>query len=306
MKKLLLGTSFALILLLAAALPAQAATGVTVQGVVQSVDELGGTFTILADNGSTYVVTPPASFDFTTIAVGDSVEVFGDTDAAGNLAASSVAPVAAETSVSGTVQSVDYATCTVTILTDAGDTVVVHLPDGADCSGIAVGDAVSYTGAFNADGSFSAIDPTADYVNNGFYCSNPDVQHPALTKLADNYEADYQSLLNEFCEGGLGVGGIHHALAAASMYGVSMDEILAMRETMGWGQIWKALKEAAGETGPSGSPFGAKVKNENSHAGGNGNNGNHGGGNSNNNGNNAGGNGNGHAGGNDKGKGPKK
>jgi hypothetical protein len=247
MKKVFLGLSLALVLVFATVLPAMAEE-VTKVGVINSIDGVGGTFTMTTAEAEVLVVTPPAGFDFTSIAVGDTVSVSGDSDGAGNLAATSVAAEATEATVGGTVESIDYETCTLTVLTAEGDTVTVLLPEGSDCSAIQVGDAVSFTGTFNEDGTFSVgagEGEEEEKVNTGFYCSNPDVQHPALGKLAVKYEADYGGLLDTFCGQGVGVGGVAHALNASQQYGVSAEEILAMRETMGWGQIWKALREAA-------------------------------------------------------------
>lgn len=249
MKKTFLGLSLALVLVFATAFPAYAEE-VTKVGTVDSIDEAGGTFTMTTAEAEVFVVTPPEGFDWTSIAVGDSVEVNGDDDGAGNIAAASVAPASEETtSVGGTVETIDYETCTLTILTAEGDTVTVFLPEGSDCSAIGVGDAVEFTGTFNEDGSFSVgageEEPEEEPGNTGFYCSNPDAQHPALGKLAENYEADYGALLEAFCGQGLGVGGVHHALSASKEFGVTTEEILEMRETMGWGQIWKALRDNA-------------------------------------------------------------
>jgi hypothetical protein len=223
-----------------------------VSGTITSIDEVGGTFTLTLADATVYVVTPPAGFDWTSIAVGDAVDVSGESDGAGNIAATSVSDTA--TTVSGEVQSIDYTTCTFTLLTAEGTTLTVDLADGTDCSGILLGANVEVTGTLNADGTFSAsgvvINPTPseEGVNTGFYCSNPSVPHPALSAVAADNGYDYGAALNLFCGGGLGVGGVDKLLALSAETGKSVDELLAMRKTMGWGKLKKTLAAEAAAT----------------------------------------------------------
>jgi hypothetical protein len=251
MKKVSIGFSLALILALALTITAFA-EAVTTTGTVTSVDEVGGIFTLTLADSTVYTVTPPAGFDWTSIAVGDSVDVSGESDGAGNLAATSISLTPTESTVTGVVQSIDYTTCTFTLLTSEGTTFTATLPEGTDCSGILLGTTVQITGILNEDGTFSAngvaLVPTEieEGVNTGFYCSNPDVLHPALSMVATAHGFDYVSALNWFCGGGLGVGGVNQVLDLSEASGKTPEEILAMRATMGWGQIKKLL--AQGET----------------------------------------------------------
>jgi hypothetical protein len=256
MKKVSLGFGLALILALALTITAFA-EAVTVTGTVTAVDEVGGTFTILlADGVTSYVVTPPAGFDWTSIAVGDSVDVSGESDGAGNLAASSVTDT--PSTVTGVVQSIDYATCTFTILTAEGTTLTVTSPEGTDCSAILLGTTVELTGTLNPDGTFTVtgivLVPTevGEGTNKGFYCTNPTVMHPALSMVATSAGFDYGTALNWFCgatggeDGGktvLGIGEIKKLLELSAASGQTPDAIIAMRQTMGWGQIKKLLAE---------------------------------------------------------------
>jgi hypothetical protein len=250
MKKLTLGFSLALVLALMVTSIALA-EAVTKTGTVDFIDELGGTFTMTTAEAEVFVVTPPLGFDWTTLAVGDIVEVSGESDGAGNIAATGVTEL---TTVTGVIQSIDPLTCSFTILTPEGTTLTVLMPEGSDCSALFVGDTVEVTGTLNADGTFSASsvvvvpgedDGGDEGDNTGFYCSNPEVPHPGLNKVATAHEADYATALDWFCGGGLGVGGVNMVLKLSEAFGKTTEEILTMRETMGWGQIKKALAAAA-------------------------------------------------------------
>jgi len=256
MKKVSWGLGIAVVLALVAVFPVFA-EAVTVSGTVTSIDETGGTFTLTLADATTYVVTPPAVFDWTSIAVGDAISVAGESDGAGNLAAASVSPTAS--TVAGVVQSIDYTSCTFTMLTSEGTNLTVALPAGSDCSGILLGTNVEVTGTLNADGTFSATGvvlsetPLGEGTNHGFYCTNPSVPHPALSNVAMSYGYDYVTTLNWFCgatggeDGGktvLGVGEIKKLLAFSASSGQTPEAIIAMRQTMGWGQLKKLLPEA--------------------------------------------------------------
>jgi hypothetical protein len=260
MKKFSLGLGLALILALALTITAFA-EAVTVTGTVTAIDEVGGTFTVTLADATVYTVTPPVGFDWTSIFVGQSVDVSGESDGAGNLAASSVS--ATVSTVTGVVQSIDYATCTFTILTSEGTTLTVTAPEGTDCSGILLGSTIELTGTLNADGTFSVtgvvIVPTevGEGTNQGFYCTNPTVPHPALSMVATSAGFDYVTTLNWFCgatggeDGGktvLGIGEIKKLLDLSAASGQSPDAIIAMRQTMGWGQIKKLLAQGAETT----------------------------------------------------------
>lgn len=273
MKKVTWGLGMALVLALVAVFPAFAET-VTKTGTIDSIDEVGGTFTMTTADAEVFVVTPPAGFDWTSIAVGETVEVGGDSDGAGNLAATSVAPAATESTVTGVVQSIDYETCTFTLLTTEGTTLTVTLPEGSDCSGILLGTNVEVTGTVNEDGTFTAsglvVVPTeiVEGVNTGFYCSNPDVPHPALSIVASAHGFDYVTTLNWFCGGGLGVGGVDKLLDLAAETGKTPEELLAMRKTMGWGKLKKTLAEEAAAGDDTGDVSGTESNDDGGNQGG--------------------------------------
>ena len=52
-------------------------TEVEIVGTVASIDEASGSFTVETETGETYTVVPGEGFDFSTLAVGDTVEVQG-------------------------------------------------------------------------------------------------------------------------------------------------------------------------------------------------------------------------------------
>ena len=69
-----------LTMVLAAAQPVaaqEAGTEVEITGTVTSIDEATGTFTIETEEGETYTISPGEDFDFSTLVVGDTVEVEG-------------------------------------------------------------------------------------------------------------------------------------------------------------------------------------------------------------------------------------
>ena len=79
MKKLTLGAGIALVLALTVVITAFAQT-VTVIGTVTAIDSTGGAFAMNTEDMKGYIVRPPAGFDWTTLMVGDIVEVTGESD----------------------------------------------------------------------------------------------------------------------------------------------------------------------------------------------------------------------------------
>jgi hypothetical protein len=66
--------------------------------------------------------------------------------------------------------------------------------------------------------------------------------HPVLTAYSEEFDVPYEDLAEYHCDGN-GMGEIGRALLLADATGLSYEEILAMREDMGWGQIKKELME---------------------------------------------------------------
>jgi hypothetical protein len=64
-----------------------AGTEVQITGTVTAIDETAGSFTVEVEGGETYTVFPAEGFDFSTLAVGDSIEVEGTLNEDGTVAA---------------------------------------------------------------------------------------------------------------------------------------------------------------------------------------------------------------------------
>lgn len=73
---------------------------------------------------------------------------------------------------------------------------------------------------------------------NSIYCRDEDVkQHPTGLKYSELYEgASYETIMEWFCSG-YGFGQIKHALNTGGIDGAG--GVLKLRDTMGWGEIWK-------------------------------------------------------------------
>jgi hypothetical protein len=134
---------------------------------------------------------------------------------------------------------------------------VVQLPDasfvtivpaaGFDYTLIAVGDAISLNGT-------EGVDPTSvdlvDYLvtplepskQDGYFCAQSAVQHPAAAKLAARFGVEYSVVQQMFCNGA-GLGNIMLALATAQASGSDPAALLTQHAAgAGWGQIWRELR----------------------------------------------------------------
>jgi hypothetical protein len=150
MAKKLLGASVFIVLALVAAIPALAATDVSVQGEVTAVDTVAGNFTLLA-GADVYSVIPPVGFDLAGLAVGSQVLVNGSLDA-GIITATSV-EVLAEISVVGHVTAIG--TDSFDLMSFEGAAYIVHAPDGFDLGTLSVGTWVSVHGIGGASEIFA-------------------------------------------------------------------------------------------------------------------------------------------------------
>lgn len=154
-----------------------------------------------------------------------------------------------DTTVSGTVLSVDLAAGTFEMSTAAGDVLTVTPPASFDLATLTVGSPIEVQGsldgsALTAFSIFPVVDDNLDdKVNKGFFCTNAESSQPALTKLAEEYSADYAQLLDWFCSGHYGVGEIMLALRASQSGGAaSAQELLDMKKELGgWGKVWQEL-----------------------------------------------------------------
>lgn len=133
MAKKVLGASLFVVLALVMAIPALAATDVSLQGQVTAVDTVAGNFTLQVGT-DVYTVTPPAGFDLTALAVGSQVLVDGSLDA-GIITATSV-EVLAEVKAVGQVTAIG--TDTFDLMSFEGVAYTVTPPAGFDLGTLSV------------------------------------------------------------------------------------------------------------------------------------------------------------------------
>lgn len=77
-----------------------------------------------------------------------------------------------------------------------------------------------------------------------FFCMNPQMSHPALHRLAERYEADYEEVLAYFCETNYGIGEIMLAFATSKKLddeSTVLDMLEMKTEMNGWGKVWQSL-----------------------------------------------------------------
>jgi hypothetical protein len=218
-------------------------------GTVTAIDVDAGSFTVDVGEGVIYTVYPAEGFDFSTLVVGDIVEVEGTLNEDGSVAASSVKVKESDDEVefTGKVIAIDEAAGSFTVEAEDGTTYTVFPPEGFDFSTLEVGDTVEVKGTLNEDGSVAALnvnfeDDETDDPSTGYYCTQSEDQHPFGARLAESYETDYATLQAWFCEG-LGWGQIMLALQTGKLTGDDPAALLEARKGgAGWGEIWKELK----------------------------------------------------------------
>lgn len=163
-------------------------------------------------------------------------------------------PALADVTVSaeGVVTAIDGSAGTFDLQSDAGDVYTVDPPDDFNLSILTVGAKVRVEGTL-AGGVITASavelaelddddDDASSSDNQGFYCRTPSARHPALKRLAQQYNEPYAELLYYFCEWHFGVGEIKLALETAETLnnGTTFGQILELkRETGGWGRVWQ-------------------------------------------------------------------
>ena len=92
-------------------------------------------------------------------------------------------------------------------------------------------------------------DPPENDDNEGNLVCSGEMDHPVLTRLAEDYGVEYADLLNYFCQEKFGIGELKHALETSQADGVELSwiELLGERddedemERSGWGKIWQSL-----------------------------------------------------------------
>ncbi len=163
-----------------------------------------------------------------------------------------------EIELAGTVISIDEEAGIFVIQDDTGETHVVVPGEDFDFSTLEVDDVVEVEGLLNNDGSILAEKVDIEYPDDdpgdgtgeelgdpseGYYCEQPDEQHPFGALLAERYATDYAALQGWFCDDGFGWGQVMLALVTSSLTDVEPGELLAARSAdTGWGEIWQELK----------------------------------------------------------------
>jgi len=120
----------------------------------------------------------------------------------------------------------------------------------AECGTYAIEETL--TGGIMTRYVYEAASFATEVYTGGYFCQNPDAQHPHAAALAEKYEVSYQTIMRWFCKPGdnpdnpstatNGFGNIKLAFETALAAGGTADEYLAAKEEgQGWGQIWSDL-----------------------------------------------------------------
>jgi hypothetical protein len=151
---------------------------------------------------------------------------------------------------SKTVDDVDYCIFSIEVIAlPESSFYTVELPcDDYDLVDLYTGDATVTT--FD----FEATEVAVWDFDGGYFCQNPDAQHPTGAKLAEQYGVSYQSIMQWFCKPGEGEGTVNPSTATngfgniklafetAEFTGGTAEEYLTKKEEgAGWGTIWKDL-----------------------------------------------------------------
>lgn len=84
------------------------------------------------------------------------------------------------------------------------------------------------------ESSDAAEDSGEEDAERGYFCDEPDFDHPAGSRLADEFEADYEDIMTAFCEDSYGFGEIMLAQMLADATGEDVATFLDGEHN--WGQ----------------------------------------------------------------------
>lgn len=166
-----------------------------------------------------------------------------------SLAAFNIQPVFAATgdpvTVTGVILSIDEVNSNFQVETTEGVVYTIHPALGFDYSTIEVGDEVTLNGVETEVGNLALTDITViteqTGKQQGFFCIQSIVQHPAALKLSQRFGVEY-SIIQSMFFNGAGIGQIMLAFETAQKTGGTPEALLAQRvEGKGWGQIWHGL-----------------------------------------------------------------
>lgn len=96
----------------------------------------------------------------------------------------------------------------------------------------------------------TTVEPGAEDVEAICTGANP---HPTGMTLAQRYGVTYEEIMGWFCQH-FGFGEIDLAYGLSQETGIPVEEIFAMRSSMGWGEIKQQLQEAPGQSLDKGKP----------------------------------------------------
>ncbi len=140
------------------------------------------------------------------------------------------------------VLSVDADTNSLEIETGDGLVFTVIAPEELDVSAVQPGTQLPLDEDFNdlVEEVIEAGETEDEEVST--FCTDTARQHPRLTTLARQGGVTYATLLELFCEGGLGVGEIMQAINIAASADLTLAEVVALHEELGnWGAVKKEL-----------------------------------------------------------------
>ncbi|MEK6221211.1 MAG: hypothetical protein N2D54_03090, partial [Chloroflexota bacterium] len=178
--------------------------GKPLKGTVTAVDEVGGTFTVEADDGTSMVVVVPEGFDWTSIAVGNSIQVHGDANEDGTFQATKVQD-----------------------------------PDADDDDGDGGGKSDGKGKGQGGDDDDDDDDVKGAGKANSKYCSGEEV-HPIAAGIAEKFDASAVDYTAYFCDENVGFGRVMMALQTSKLTGMSVYDLLALSKgDQGWGKVWK-------------------------------------------------------------------
>lgn len=140
------------------------------------------------------------------------------------------------------VLSVDAATNTLEIETGDGLIFVVIAPEELDIAAMEPGMTLPVDEDFNdaIERMLEAGEEEREELS--AFCTSTTRQHPRLRTLAGQSDVDYETLLEYFCEGGLGAGDLMQAIGLVKRADLTLEEVIELYEELGsWGAVKKEL-----------------------------------------------------------------
>ena len=162
--------------------------------------------------------------------------------------------------IKGQVKAIDGGT--LTIVSNKGETFVIHVQEELDISAIHEGDSVLVKATASEDGSWVAVsikrvgpgsedddddegEKPEGFQDNSAFCAEgkQEKPHPLAPKIAERYGVSEEWVMEKYCNG-YSIGAIMLAIKTSQIEGMTAtpDDLLANRSSgNGWGLIWKDL-----------------------------------------------------------------